>query len=433
LFYGIYLLLPAQTETVIYSFMIHFDRHVLSNGLRLLHHQDLSTPMVAINIAYNVGSKDEHPEKTGFAHLFEHLMFGGSIHIPEYDTPAQKAGAEYNAWTNDDVTCYYITLPIRNVETAFWLESDRMLSLSFSEKSLNVQKQVVIEEFKERSLNQPYGDVNHLMRSLAYKVHPYRWPTIGKEIAHIEQATLSDVEDFFFRYYAPNNAVLSVTGNISQDETLRLAEKWFAPIDRRNVVKQALPAEPQQTAPRLLQVKRAVPADAIYKAYHICGRAEANHSACDMLSDVLAHGNSARLYRRLVVEQRLFSEINAFVSAGTDPGLLYISGKPAPGVSLKKADNAIRKELQKLCTDRIEERELEKVKNKFESNDLFSNINYQHKATNLALFELLGDASLINREVEGYRAVTAEQLRATAEKVFDEKNASTIYYRHVDS
>lgn len=408
--------------------MIHFDKYVLPNGLRLLHHLDASTSMVAVNVIYNVGSRDEDAGKTGFAHLFEHLMFGGSVHIPEYDKPAQQAGAENNAWTNEDVTCYYISLPAWNVETAFWLESDRMLSLAFSERSLEVQKQVVMEEFKQRSLNQPYGDVSHLMRDLAYKVHPYRWPAIGKELVHIERAMQSDVRDFFFRYYAPDNAVLSVSGNISLEDTVRLTEKWFAPIERRNVVKPQLQAEPQQTAPRFLQVERNVPADAIYKACHICGRMDADYYACDMLSDILAHGRSARLYQRLVMERRLFSEINAYISANTDPGLLHIAGKPVPGVSLDSANQAIQQELQKICTDKIEEQELEKVKNKFESNDLFSNINYLNKGTNLALFEILGDASLMNEEVAGYRAVTAEHLRDVAGKVFDERNISTLYY-----
>ncbi|MDR1121390.1 MAG: insulinase family protein [Dysgonamonadaceae bacterium] len=408
--------------------MIDFNKYILPNGLRLLHHRDVSTAMVALNLVYNVGSRDENPEKTGFAHLFEHLMFGGSVHIPAYDTPAQEAGAENNAWTSDDVTCYYITLPVRNIETAFWLESDRMLSLAFSEQSLEVQKQVVIEEFKQCALNQPYGDVPHLIRGLTYQVHPYHWPTIGKEFAHIEQATLTDVRDFFFRYYAPDNAVLSVAGNISLEETIRLAEKWFAPINRRNVVKPTLPEEPRQTAPRFLQVDRHVPANAIYKAYHVCGRTEAAYHACDVLSDLLAHGRSARLYRHLVMEQHLFSEINAYMSGNTDPGLLYITGKPSPGVSLEKADKAIQTELQRISADKVPERELEKVKNKFESNDLFSNINYQSKATNLGLFELLGDASLINREVSEYRAVTPERLRNVAAEIFDEKNSSTLYY-----
>ncbi len=408
--------------------MINFNRYLLSNGLRVLHHRDDSTPMVAVSLAYDVGSRDEHPQKTGFAHLFEHLMFGGSVHIPDYDIPAQEAGAENNAWTSDDVTCYYIVIPKQNVETAFWLESDRMLSLSFTEKSLEVQKQVVMEEFKQRSLNQPYGDVPHLIRSLAYQVHPYHWPTIGKEIAHIEQATLEDVKTFFFRHYAPNNAVLSVAGNISFEDTIRLAEKWFGPVPEREISPRNLPREPLQFSPRLMEVERNVPVNAIYKAYHIPGRMDSDYPVCDLLSDLLAHGRSSRLFQHLVMEKQLFSEIDAHVSANSDPGLLYISGKPVQGVSLETADLAIQQELKQLCTVKAEERELEKVKNKFESNDLFSNLNYLNKATNLGLFEIMGDAGFINREVEKYRQVTAGDVLRVAGSVLDEKNSSTLYY-----
>lgn len=409
--------------------MIVYNKFTLPNGLCLLHHRDESTPMVALNIVYNVGSRDEHPDKTGFAHLFEHLMFGGSVHIPEYDTPAQEAGAENNAWTNDDVTNYYIALPRQNVETAFWLESDRMLSLAFSEKSLEVQRQVVIEEFKQRCLNQPYGDVSHLTRSLAYEQHPYAWPTIGKKIEHIQQATLDDVRDFFFRFYAPNNAVLSVGGNISFEETVRLTEKWFGPIGRREVPARNLPQEPSQTIPRFLEVYRPVPADALYKSYHMSARTHPDFYACDMLSDILAHGRSARLFQRLVMEKQLFSEINAYISGSTDPGLLHVAGKPALGVSLQEADEAVREEIARVYTEPISDWELEKLKNKYESNDLFSNLNYLNKATNLGLFELLGDAGMINEEVDKYRAVDADALQRIAREVLREENCSTLYYR----
>lgn len=409
--------------------MIAYNKFTLPNGLRLLHHEDASTPMVALNIVYDVGSRDEHPDKTGFAHLFEHLMFGGSVNVPEYDTQAQEAGAENNAWTNDDVTCYYIALPRQNVETAFRLESDRMLSLAFSEKSLEVQRQVVVEEFKQHCLNQPYGDVSHLIRSLAYKVHPYSWPTIGKVPEHIQQATLADVKDFFFRFYAPNNAVLSVTGNISFEETLRLTEKWFGSIERRQVPVRNLPREPKQTEARFLEVKRRVPADSIFKTYPICARTDSDYPACDMLSDILAHGRSARLFQRLVMDKHFFTEINAYVSGNTDPGLLHVTGKPVPGLSLEDADAIIREELQKVYSEPITERELDKLKNKFESNDLFSNLNYLNKATNLGLFELLGDAAMINEEVDKYRKVDAETLQRVAKEALREDNCSTLYYR----
>ena len=409
--------------------MIKFNKHILPNGLRLLHHFDDSTQMVAVNVVYDVGSRDEHPGKTGFAHLFEHLMFGGSINIPEYDVPAQQAGAENNAWTNEDATCYYIAIPRQNVETAFWLESDRMLSLAFSEKSLLVQKQVVIEEFKQRYLSQPYGDVSHLVRAMAYRQHPYSWPTIGKEPKHIEDATLEDVKAFFFRHYAPNNAVLSVTGNISWQEALALTEKWFGAIERRDISARQLPQEPQQTAPRQQTVERNVPTDAIYKAYHIYGKTDPKFNACDMLSDILASGRSARLFQHLVMDKPLFSEINAYISGNTDPGLLHITGKPSAGVSLEEANDAIQQEIEKVCAEPIASRELEKLKNKFESEELFSNINYLNKATNLGLFELLGDAELINEEVDKYRAVDADLLQATAREVLSENNCSTLFYK----
>ena len=305
------------------------NKKIFDNGLRLVHNEDTSTQMVALNIVYDVGARDEHPEHTGFAHLFEHLMFGGSVHIPDYDAPLQLAGGENNAWTNNDITNYYLTVPKSNVEIGFWLESDRMLELAFSEQSLEVQRAVVMEEFKQRCLNQPYGDVGHLLRPLAYQTHPYRWPTIGKDLSHIANATLDEVKEFFFRFYAPNNAVLAVTGNISWEETIRLTEKWFAPIPRRNVPVRQLPQEVVQTAERRQTVERNVPLDALFMAYHMCSREDADYYAFDILSDILSNGRSSRLTRRLVQEQKLFSSLDAYISGTRDAGLLHISGKPS--------------------------------------------------------------------------------------------------------
>ena len=408
--------------------MLQINRHILDNGLRLVHAQDTSTQMVALNILYNVGARDENPEHTGFAHLFEHLMFGGSVNIPDYDAPLQSAGGENNAWTNNDITNYYLTVPKSNVEIGFWLESDRMLELAFSEQSLEVQRGVVMEEFKQRCLNQPYGDVGHLIRPLAYEVHPYRWPTIGKDLSHIEQATLEEVKAFFYRFYAPNNAVLAVTGNISWEEAVRLTEKWFGPIPRRNVPVRQLPQEPVQTQERRQVVKRSVPLDALFMAYHMCSRGHPDYYAFDILSDILSNGRSSRLNRRLVQEQKLFSGIDAYISGTRDAGLLHISGKPSAGVSLEQAEAAVRKELQELQQVAIEEQELEKVKNKFESTQIFGNINYLNVATNLAWFELTGQAEDIDREVERYRAVTAEQLKTVAQETFREENSVVLYY-----
>ena len=405
------------------------NKYCLSNGLWLVHCEDRSTQMVALNIVYDVGARDEHPEHTGFAHLFEHLMFGGSVNIPDYDTPLQSAGGENNAWTNNDITNYYLTVPKSNVEIGFWLESDRMLELAFSEQSLDVQRGVVTEEFKQRCLNQPYGDVGHLLRPLAYRVHPYRWPTIGKELSHIEQATLEEVKDFFYRFYAPNNAVLAVTGNISWEETLALAEKWFGPVPRRNVPPRQLPQEPEQREARRLTVERPVPLDALFMAYPMCSREHPDYFAFDILSDVLSNGRSSRLNRRLVQEQKLFSSIDAYISGTRDAGLLHVNGKPAAGVSLEEAEAAVLRELEELKQTPVGEQELEKVKNKFESTQIFGNINYLNVATNLAWFELTGQAEDIDLEVERHRAVTAEQLQRVARETFREENSVVLYYK----
>jgi hypothetical protein len=402
------------------------NKHILANGLRLVHSQDDSTQMVALNILYNVGARDEHPEHTGFAHLFEHLMFGGSVNIPDYDAPLQLAGGENNAWTNNDITNYYLTVPRQNVETGFWLESDRMLSLDFNERSLEVQRGVVMEEFKQRCLNQPYGDVGHLLRPLAYKEHPYQWPTIGKELSHIANATLDEVKDFFFRFYAPNNAVLAVTGNISFEEAVALTEKWFGTIPRRDVPVRRLPQEPVQTEERRLTVERNVPLDALFMAFHMCERAHPDYYAFDILSDILSNGRSSRLNQRLVQEKQLFSSIDASISGSIDAGLFHISGKPSAGVSLEEAEAAVREELKILQNEAITAQELEKVKNKFESTQIFGNINYLNVATNLAWFELNGEAEDMEREVERYRAVTAGQLQTVAQAAFDKANGVVL-------
>lgn len=411
--------------------MIQVNRYTLANGLRIVHNEDDSTQMVALNLLYDVGARDEDPSHTGFAHLFEHLMFGGSLHIPDYDTPVQNAGGENNAWTNNDITNYYITLPHQNVETGFWLESDRMFSLDFSPKSLEVQRQVVIEEFKQRNLNQPYGDASHLLRELAYESHPYRWPTIGKEIAHIAQATLEEVKDFFYHFYAPNNAILAVTGHISFEETIRLAEKWFGPIPARNISPRQLPAEKPQTAVRRKTVERKVPVDAIYMAFHMSNRMHPDYYVYDMITDILSNGRSSRFIQSLVQEQKLFTSIDAYISGSLDEGLLHVTGKPVEGVSLEQAEEAIWKELEKMKTVPVSEQELEKVKNRYESEQIFNNINYLNVATNLAFFELTGKAEDINEEVGKYRAVTAEQIQATSARCFVPENCSILYYKAI--
>ena len=413
--------------------MLQINKHTLANGLKLVHNRDVSTQMVALNVLYQVGARDEHPDHTGFAHLFEHLMFGGSQNIPDYDTPLQLAGGENNAWTNNDITNYYLTVPKQNVEIGFWLESDRMLCLDFSSKSLEVQRGVVMEEFKQRCLNRPYGDTGHLLRPLVYKEHPYQWPTIGKELNHIAQATLQEVEDFFFSFYAPNNAILAVTGNITFEEAVRLAEKWFGPIPRRELKKRNLPAEPQQTEERRLTVERNVPIESLYMAFRMCDRMHPDYYAYDILSDILSNGRSSRLIQHLVHDRQIFSSIDANISGSIDAGLFHITGKPANGVSLEDAEKAVWEELQIISNELIDEEELEKVKNKFESTQIFGNLNYLNVATNLAWFEMLSRAEDMDKEVENYRAVTSHQLMDVARKAFTRTNYSVLIYKKIES
>ena len=333
--------------------MIHFERTKLANGLTVIVHKDKTTPMVAVNICYNVGSRDEHPDRTGFAHLFEHLMFGGSINIPSYDEPLQKAGGDNNAYTSNDLTNYYLTLPKNNIETGFWLESDRMLELAFSESSLEVQRNVVIEEFKQRYLNQPYGDVWPLIRQMAYKVHSYQWPTIGREISHIEKATMQQVKDFFFTHYAPDNAVMVVAGDVEFEQVVTLANRWFGPIPNRAVKPRNLPQEPAQTEMREQTVERNVPNNAIYLAYHMAGHLDPMYYATDLISDVLSSGNSSRLYQNLVQKEKLFTELDAYLSGDYEPGLFLVSGKTSDGVSLETARKAIEGELDRMKQERV--------------------------------------------------------------------------------
>jgi len=406
--------------------MIAIEKFTLDNGLRVLVHTDNSTPIVSFNMLYNVGSRDEEPDKTGFAHLFEHLMFGGSINIPSFDEPLERVGAENNAFTSNDITNYYITVPKPNLETAFWMESDRMLSLAFSKKSLDTQKKVVVEEFNQRYLNQPYGDVWLLLRPLAYKHHPYQWPTIGKSVDHIKNATLDYVKEFFFKHYAPNNAILCVAGPVSKEEIYQLSNKWFGPIERREVIARNLPKEPTQTEPRRLEVVRDVPYDAIYKAFHMCNRNHPDFHTYDLMSDLLSNGRSARLFQRLVKELGLFSDVNAFITGDIDDGLFVITGRLVKGTTFEQGEAAIDEELGLLTSEPISEYELEKVKNKFESNFTFGETSPLDKAMNLCFFELVSQAEDINQEVVKYRSVSAQRVMEVANELFRPENSSTL-------
>ena len=408
--------------------MVNFERFTLDNGLRVLVHQDTSTPMAVVNIMYNVGARDENPGKTGFAHLFEHLMFGGSVNIPVYDEPLQRAGGENNAYTTNDLTNYYLQLPAENLETAFWLESDRMLSLAFTKKSLEVQRKVVMEEFKEHYLNKPYGDVWIKMRELAYQVHPYRWMTIGKELSHIENATLEDVKSFFFKHYRPVNAILVVAGNVTTERVQELAEKWFGPIESGAFYDRQVPQEPVQSAPRKLEVHADVPLDAFYKCWHIYPRFDPRYYVADLITEVMGGGGSSRLYQALVKEQQLFSNIECYHTGTVDAGLIAIEGKLVKGVKMEDAEKAVEAELEKLRSHKITDAELEKVKNKTESLMAFEDMTVMNRANSLAFYELMGDANLMNTELDRYHQVTAADILNESNNIFKETNSNTIWY-----
>jgi len=408
--------------------VVNFERFTLDNGLRVLVHQDTSTPMAVVNVLYDVGAKDENPSRTGFAHLFEHLMFGGSINIPVYDEPLQMAGGENNAYTTNDLTNYYIQLPAENLETAFWLESDRMLSLGFSENSLEVQRKVVMEEFKEHYLNKPYGDVWLRLRDLAFDVHPYKWMTIGKELSHIETASLQDVKDFFFKHYRPVNAILVVAGNVTTEQVRVLAEKWFGPIESGEKYVRQLPQEPAQQAAKRLEVHAPVPLDAFYKTWHIYSRMDHRYYVSDLITEVLSGGGSSRLFQALVKEKKLFSNIECYHFGTIDAGLLTIEGKLVKGVTMEEAEKAIEEELEKIKNEKISVAELEKVKNKTESTIAFEDMSVMNRANSLAYYELLGDAGLMNSELDRYNKVTVDDIQNLSREIFREENSSTMYY-----
>ena len=408
--------------------MIQFEKFQLDNGLKVLVHQDTSTPMAVVNVLYNVGAKDEDPAKTGFAHLFEHLMFGGSINIPVYDEPLQRAGGENNAYTTNDLTNYYCQIPAENIETAFWLESDRMLSLAFSKKSLEVQRKVVCEEFKEHYINKPYGDAWHKMRSLAYTKHPYRWMTIGASLSHVEDATMQDVKDFFFQFYRPNNAILVVTGNVQIEQVKQLAEKWFGPIEAGTPYVRNLPKEPVQEKSRTMDVRADVPLDMLMMTWHMGGRFDEGYHATDLITEVLGGGTSARLYEQLIKVKQIFSSIDCYHFGTVDPGLLVIEGKLVKGISMTVAEKAVLDEIEKIKNEILDAKEVQKVINKTESVICFEDMSIMNRAHSLAFYELLGDADLMNKELSLYQKVTPSMIQQTAQKIFQDTNRNTLYY-----
>ena len=414
--------------------MIIYQKYTLENGLRVLIHEDNSTPLVAVNLLYDVGSRDENPERTGFAHLFEHLMFGGSKNAPDFDDPIQRAGGDNNAFTNNDMTNYYATVPAENLETLLWLESDRMLQLNINKRSLNVQRKVVVEEFKETTLNEPYGDVWHHIGDMVYQTHPYRWPVIGLVPKHIEEAAVVDVKDFFKAFYAPNNAILTVAGNFSKikDNTegvKRMVEKWFSSIPAGDVPKRQLPQEPPQTEQIRRTIEANVPLDALYMLFRTPARTDPDYYALDLLTDILASGASSRFFRKILKEKRLVSEIDCAQTGYLDPGLVIIDGKPTEGVTLEQLEAAIWEELELIKNEPINEEELQKIKNRVESQQAFGDVGAMNKAMNLALYELIGNSDLINTEIEYYQAVQVADIQRVARSLFRKENSSILYYK----
>lgn len=409
--------------------MINYEKRVLDNGLTLLLSNDKATSLVAVNLIYRVGAKNENPERTGFAHLFEHLMFGGSKNVPDYDAPIQMASGENNAFTNNDYTDYYVVLPKENIETALWVESDRMRGLNINEKTLDVQKKVVVEEFNQRYLNKPYGDVWKLIRSMAYKEHPYRWQTIGIEPSHIELSKLTDVKEFYDKYYNPKNAILAISGDITMDEAMPLVEKWFGDITGEDYVSEPIAPEPKQTEARRTEVERDVPSSSIYITFHMGDRVSKEFVICDTMSDILSNGESSRMQQNLVKKSHIFTSVDAYLTGDVEEGLFVVTGYLAKGTTMEQAENALWKEMERVKTDLVSDYELQKVQNKFEVNTIFGELNVMNKAMNMCYYEMIGDIEYINKELERYKSVTKEDIADVAERMFVKEKSSTLIYK----
>ncbi len=409
--------------------MIPYRRKTLANGLTVLANRDRQSKLAAVNILYKVGARNENPGRTGFAHLFEHLMFRGTRSVENFDLPVQMASGDNNAFTNNDYTDFYMTLPAANIETALWLESDRIEGLDITPEKLGTEKKVVIEEYRQRYLNQPYGDQTLLLRALAYKTHPYRWAAIGLTPDHIAQATLDDVREFYRTHYHPSNAILSMSADIEEEQMLALAEKWFGDLPDRPAAPCPIPQEPPQTEARREEVQRDVPATTVTVAYPMGGRLSPDFYTADLVSDLLSGGDSSRLYTRLVKQRRLLSSVNAYITGDLDPGLFIFTGQLLPQTTPEQAEEAFREEIETLCRIPAEAREMQKVKNKFEANTLFGELNVMNKAMNLGFYEMLGDAELANREVDAYGAVTADSILDFSRRTFRPERSSTLIYR----
>ena len=406
--------------------MIQFEKFTLSNGLKVIFHKDPTTPLAVINTLFDVGARDESPDKTGFAHLFEHLMFGGSINIEDFDAPLQNAGGESNAFTSNDITNYYNIIPAQNIETALWLESDRLLSLAFTEKSLETQRSVVIEEFKQRYLNQPYGDVWLELRPLAYTTHPYQWATIGKEIKHIEDASMEDVKSFFYKHYTPSNAIVCIAGNFELDYVKQIMEKWYGDIPSGIKPARILPLEPKQEIFKEKTIESKVPSNAFYYAFKMAEKKSFEYYVTDLLSDALGRDKSSKLYISLQKELKLVTEIHCYITGSLDNGLLIIEGKIAPGETFEKIDNEIWKVLDELKNNLLSESDLERIKNKISTSKEFQEQGLLNRAMNLCLYELLGDANGVNEEASLYESITADHIHTIANEILISENCSLL-------
>ena len=405
---------------------LSYETFTLSNGLKVVVHEDKSLPKVVVNILYRVGSKDEEESLTGFAHLFEHLMFEGSKHIPHYDKELQRVGGDNNAFTSADITNYYLSMPSNQLETAFWLESDRMLALDISQEKLAIQQSVVIEEYKQRYLNQPYGDAYLHLLPLHFEKHPYRWATIGKSIEHVAQASLKDVEQFFYGFYAPNNAVMVVAGDVRRAEVERLAEKWFGNIPERPLKKNSLPAEPLQSEAKRKEVTGNVPFPAVYKMFHIPAYGERDYFTLDLISDLLSNGKGAWLYEDLIKKHKVATSVSAFVWGHLDPGAFSINGYVSENASTEEYESQLRNCLDRLA--HLPEQELTRVKNKVEASFILQKTQLLEKAMAFAYSDAAGDLSLVNKVPEIYRSITVEDIYRVTQHYLQEKNCSTLLY-----
>lgn len=409
--------------------MLNLKRTTLSNGLRVLVHEDHTTPLAVCNVVYNVGSRDEDPDCTGLAHLMEHFMFTGSKNVPNYDNALQKVGAINNAYTCQDHTNYYVVLPANNLETALWIESDRMLELAFRQESLDIQKQVVIEEFKEHYLNRPYGDMMMLLHEMIFDKHPYQWLPIGKKTEHIAQVDMDIIRKFYYTYYRPNNAVLVVAGNVHYDEVITLVEKWFGDIPTSELPVRNYPAELPQTQARQLTVERDVPSDVLIKAWHMCDRMHPDYYAYDLMSDMFGTGHSSYLYKEFVTDRKLFTDISASIMGSCDNGLFYVSGRPTEGVSIDEADAALSQFLYHFQEGDSFAHDLQKVKNRAESILLNNEIKIDDRASNIAVGETISNAEYFLNERQHYFDVTEDQMRRLFHDTFVEEGSNTLKYR----